>query len=172
MNPKLKLWICTTVIIAGSAAASLAFGPHASALDKDTKPAAYSPRLKGSVTFTKDIAPIMFSQCTSCHRHGEISPFDLETYQDAKKRAKQLALVCESRYMPPWHADSHGEFVDERRLTSEQIGLIKQWAADGAPQGDPKATPPTPTFPQGWALGTPDLVLQPSAVYHLAAEGG
>lgn len=148
--------------------------PHANAraADKDKSAAVYTPRPKGSVTFTRDIAPIMLQNCTSCHRAGEIGPFALQEYKDAKKRALQLAQVTESRYMPPWHADSHGEFVDERRLTVEQIGLIKQWAEDGAPSGDPKAMPAQPTFPKGWTFGTPDKVLVPSAAFHMSAEGG
>jgi hypothetical protein len=84
----------------------------------------------------------------------------------------QLAQVTESRFMPPWHADSHGEFVDERRLTADQIGLIKQWADEGTPMGDPKDMPEIPKFPSGWSLGTPDIVLQTSGSFRMAAEGG
>src|SRR5580700_6041755 len=80
---------------------------HASALDNAAKSAGYIAGPKGSVTFTHDIAPIMLANCTSCHRQGEIGPFALQSYQDAKKRALQFAQVTESRYMPPWHADSH-----------------------------------------------------------------
>src|SRR5258708_39367874 len=83
------------------------------------------------VTFNKEIAPLIYQNCASCHRPGEVAPFSLLTYADVKKRAKQIAMVTESRFMPPWKADSHGEFLNERRLSTEQITLIKQWADQG-----------------------------------------
>jgi mono/diheme cytochrome c family protein len=133
---------------------------------------AFAPRARGPVTYTKDIAPILYQNCASCHRTGEIGPFALMSYKDAKKRAAQLASVTESRFMPPWHADSHGEFQDERKLTPEQIATIKAWVAAGSPEGSPSAAPKPPQFPQGWSLGKPDLILEPAKAYALAAEGG
>ena len=38
-------------------------------------------------TYSKDIAPIIYQNCTACHRHGEVAPFPLMQYSDAKKRA-------------------------------------------------------------------------------------
>ena len=100
------------------------------------------PRPKGSVTFTQDIAPIVFNNCTSCHRPGQAAPFAFLNYEDVKKRGALIAGVTKSRYMPPWHAaHGFGEFMDERRLTDEQIGLIGQWVKDGMPQGDPSKLP-------------------------------
>jgi hypothetical protein len=130
------------------------------------------PLAKGTVTFNKDIAPIMFENCTSCHRPGEVAPFSLLTYADAKKRAKQIAIVTEKRIMPPWKAESeHDEFINARRLTARQIGLVKQWAADGAPEGNAKDLPPAPKYTAGWQLGEPDAVLQADEQYSLAADG-
>src|SRR5262245_15882237 len=85
--------------------------------------AVYTPKKKGTLTFNKDIAPIVLSNCASCHREGEIGPFRLETYEDVKKRAGQIADITTRHLMPPWHADSHGEFFNERKLTAEQIGI-------------------------------------------------
>src|SRR5215831_19260024 len=80
-------------------------------------------------TFNKDIAPILYENCAICHRPGEVAPFSLLTYQDAAKRAKLLATVTEKRYMPPWKAEhGFGEFANERRLSDQQIALIKAWA--------------------------------------------
>jgi hypothetical protein len=39
-----------------------------------------------SPTFTEHIAPIVFNNCTSCHRPGEAAPFALMSYADVKKR--------------------------------------------------------------------------------------
>src|SRR5439155_21932010 len=93
--------------------------------------APYVPRKPGTLTFNRDIASIVFQNCAGCHRTAEVAPFALTSYPDVKKRARQIAMVTQSRFMPPWKADSHGEFQDERRLTAEQIGLLGQWAAEG-----------------------------------------
>src|SRR2546423_158233 len=129
-------------------------------------------KVKVPVTFAKQVAPILFEKCASCHRLGEVAPFSLLTYEDAKKRAKQIALVTHSKFMPPWKAEAgYGEFLDERRLTNEQIATIKDWADSGAPLGDPADLPKPPKFPAGWTLGEPDAVLQPADQYTVAAEG-
>lgn len=131
----------------------------------------YRPRPAGSVTFKKDIAPIIFNNCASCHRPGEVAPFALLTYNDAKKRAKQLAHVTESRFMPPWKAD-HSDYAlrNDRRLTLDQIGLIRQWADEGAPEGT-GTLPPLPKFVDGWQLGPPDVVVKMSEAFTVSRDG-
>src|SRR5579863_3511026 len=87
-------------------------------------------------TFNRDIAPILYKNCATCHRPGEVAPFSLLTYQDAAKRAKQIAAVTHSRFMPPWKAEpGYGSFQNERRLTDDQIAILADWAANGAPIG-------------------------------------
>src|ERR1700737_3207532 len=89
-------------------------------------------------TFNRDIAPILYKSCATCHRPGEVAPFSLLTYQDAAKRAKLIATVTKARVMPPWKAEpGFGEFRDARRLTDEQIAMLQDWASNGAPEGDP-----------------------------------
>ncbi len=181
MPLKHPLSIATSAALACAAALSVSSMFHYSARAEGSVPkhAAVSapkrgevPRARRALTYAKDIAPILYQNCASCHRAGEIGPFALMSYKDAKKRAAQLASVTESRFMPPWHAESHGEFRDERKLTPEQIATIKDWVAAGSPEGNPSALPPPPKFPQGWSLGQPDLVLEPSKAYTLGAEGG
>src|SRR5262249_30314081 len=92
-------------------------------------------------------------------------------YEDARKRARQIAMVTESRFMPPWSADSHGEFLNERRLTAAQMGALRQWADADAPEGSPADRPSPPSFPSGWQLGEPDDRLEPEEPYTLGAEG-
>jgi hypothetical protein len=112
------------------------------------------------ITFAETIAPIVFANCVSCHRAGEAAPFALTTYEEVAKRGKLIATVTKSRYMPPWHAaPGHGDFVAERRLTDTQIDVIQTWVERGMPMGDAERLPLLPTFPDGWRLGTPDLVL-------------
>jgi tetratricopeptide repeat protein len=135
-------------------------------------PEVYVPRPKGTLTFTRDIAPIMFKQCATCHRQGQAAPFSLLTYADVQKRAKQIAEVTASRYMPPWMpAPGYVEFAGERRLTTDQLGMIQQWSAEGAPEGNPADLPPQPKWTEGWQLGEPDLVVTMPVPYTLPAEG-
>ncbi len=122
------------------------------------------------VTFNKEIAPLIYQNCATCHRPGEVAPFSLLTYADVKKRAKQIAMVTGSRFMPPWKADSHGEFVNERRLSVDQVSLIKQWADNGAPEGT-SAKPPLPKYAEAGGLGPPDATFEPSESFTLPEEG-
>src|SRR3954469_9069557 len=110
------------------------------------------------LTFTKDIAPILYQNCVSCHRPGEVAPFSLIDYKSVKKHAEDIGSVTESRYMPPWKAEAgHGDFMNERRLTDAQIQLIQLWAKQGAMEGNAADLPSAPKFAEGWYLGEPDL---------------
>ena len=121
-------------------------------------------------TFTRDIAPILYRNCSACHHPGEAAPFSLLTYEDAKKRAAQIAAVTHSGYMPPWlPQEGYGEFAGARRLTAEEVRRIGEWAAAGAPEGSGEIAPPR--FAEGWQIGTPDLVLEAPAAFPLPASG-
>ena len=90
------------------------------------------------VTWAKDVQPLVFQSCADCHRPGGPAPFSLLTYPDARKRARQIAQVTGSRFMPPWLPESSsGPFVHDRHLTPAQIALFQRWATQGAPVGDP-----------------------------------
>jgi hypothetical protein len=126
----------------------------------------------GAVTYSETIAPILYENCVTCHRPGEAAPFSLITYNDAKKKGRLIAKVTGSRFMPPWRAThGYGDFADERRLTDAQIAAIAEWFKQGMPEGDPGRMPKLPNFPEGWHLGTPDLVLQMPAAFELPASG-
>ncbi len=131
-----------------------------------------APLFAAPPTFHKDVAPILFSQCATCHRDGQIGPFPLLKYDDAKKRAKQLARVTGEKTMPPWKPDSgHGEFLDARVLSETQMTTLKEWAAADAPEGDPKDSPPVPKFKDGWQLGKPDIILKMAEPFTIPADG-
>ena len=111
-------------------------------------------------TFSQDIAPIIFKNCSPCHRPGEIGPFPLLTYEDVAKHAKDIGRVTQARYMPPWPADpSYSHFIGERVLSDRDIQTIQRWVADGAPAEDPAKLPPPPQFSRA-SIGKPDLVLK------------
>lgn len=127
---------------------------------------------QGPITFNKHIAPILNEYCAPCHRPGESGPFPLLTYQDAKKHARQLAVVTKSRYMPPWLPEpGYGKFQDERRLSDAQIAVLERWVTAGEPQGDPADIPAPPKFTEGWQLGQPDLILTIAKPFALRADG-
>src|SRR5438045_1722516 len=106
----------------------------------------------GAPTFSHDVAPILYSRCVSCHREGGVAPFPLLTYATAAKRARLIATVTAKRYMPPW-LPTEPHFQHEMKLTAGQIALLGAWAAAGAPEGNPRETPPPPKFPDAWPLG-------------------
>src|SRR5689334_23587255 len=153
------------------AAAALAFcvvsntsraesGPPAAPIAVSTTP----------LTFNKDVAPILFQNCAECHHPGGPAPFSLMSYQDARRRAKQIVAVTESRYMPPWlPAPGYGDFIGARRLTDQQIATIKAWVEQGSAEGLEADLQPAPRFNEGWQLGQPDLVVQMARPYTLPA---
>ncbi len=124
------------------------------------------------LTYSRDIAPIINANCVECHRTGQIAPFPLTSYADAKKRAKFIAEVTGSHYMPPWKpAAEFGHFVGEHRLTDQEISLINRWAASGAAAGDAADAPPTPKFDASAGLRSPDLLARMPEPFTIPADG-
>ena len=104
--------------------------------------AAATLALAAPATFHKDVLPILQKNCQTCHRPGEVAPFSLMTYSDARPWAKAMKAAVVSQKMPPWFADPKvGHFTNERRLTEEQISTIASWADSGAPEGNAKEAP-------------------------------
>lgn len=131
-----------------------------------------TPVASGSVTFTEHVAPIIFANCTTCHRRGEAAPFPLVTYEDVAGRGRLVAAATKRRAMPPWKAEpSSYPFRNERRLTEEEIDIIQEWVRQGMPEGDPAKLPESPGFTSGWQLGPPDLVVHMPAAYEVPARG-
>jgi len=123
-------------------------------------------------TFSKDVAPILYKNCVTCHRQGEIAPMPLWTYDDVKQYRSEIKEQVAAGHMPPWHANAApGTFMNERRLSAADKDTILRWADGGAPQGDPKDLPARPTFTDGWQLGQPDVVLEMEKAYSVPAKG-
>jgi hypothetical protein len=131
-----------------------------------------TPHAQGPVTFSEHVAPIVFNNCTSCHRPGEAAPFALMSYRDARPLARAIAAATASHVMPPWKAGpSDYPFANARRLTADQIATIQKWVADGALEGDPARLPPLPKFTDGWQLGPPDMILTMDQPFEVPATG-
>ena len=123
------------------------------------------------VTFSRDVAPIVFEACVSCHRTGGPGPFPLTTYDEVRRRATQIVETTRTMYMPPWKVhDDIGQFVGQRKLTPREVSTINQWAKNGAPEGDPRHLPVLPKLADGWLLGKPDLIVKPEAAFRLPAQ--
>lgn len=124
------------------------------------------------ITFSEHIAPIIYKNCTSCHRKGEAGPFELITYQDAVSRAKLIKFVTQTKFMPPWPADAnYTHFIDEKILSEDEIKMISDWVDSGSPVGDSSKIPPAPVFPSGSQLGKPDLIIKLRDVYKIKGDG-
>jgi tetratricopeptide (TPR) repeat protein/mono/diheme cytochrome c family protein len=124
------------------------------------------------ITFNRDIAPMMFHYCATCHRPGESGPFPLLTYKDAKSHARQLGAVTKSRFMPPWlPARGEFKFADEMRLSDAEIALIANWVEQGAVEGAAADQPRMPDFVEGWQMGRPDAIVKAQKPYQLPAGG-
>lgn len=130
-------------------------------------------RLPESVTYNRDVAPILNAHCVDCHRKGEVAPFALTEFPQAKRRARMLAAVCEDGIMPPWRATKdYGHFLNERHLSPREIALLKKWADTGAPEGNPAdLLPPRKFEDEYWRLGKPDMVIPMPVEYEIPADG-
>src|SRR2546430_1402849 len=105
-----------------------------------------------SITFHKDVEPILQKNCQSCHRPGQIAPMSFLTYQDTRPWAKAMKTAVASRKMPPWFADpKYGHFSNDVALKQSEIDTIVAWADDGAKEGLAKQAPPPIAWPaDGW----------------------
>ena len=122
--------------------------------------------------FSEHVAPIIFQNCTTCHRKGEGAPFEFTSYENIRKRGKLIARVTESGFMPPWHASSKDfKFTGERGLTNAQVETLADWVEGGMPEGDSGKVPPLPKYTPGWKLGKPDLIVKMKEPFPVPAAG-
>jgi Flp pilus assembly protein TadD len=121
--------------------------------------------------FSREIAPIIFEACTPCHRQGGPGPFSLASYKEVRQRAAQIVQVTRSRFMPPWKVEpAIGHFQGQRPLSDAEIATLEAWVAVGTPEGNPAEAPALPAFPNGWLLGTPDLIVTLAEPFVMQAE--
>jgi len=155
-------------ILAAALIAAGALQPSAQSLSRPISKGEDGP------TFATDVAPIVYSHCSSCHRPGQAAPFSLLSYEDVKRRGTLIVAATGRRYMPPWHATpspNFPEFRDDRRLTDADIATLKTWVDAGMPAGDLSRAPKPPVFPEGWALGPPDIEVSYPEAIDVPADG-
>ncbi|MBI1317788.1 MAG: hypothetical protein GC168_02420 [Candidatus Hydrogenedens sp.] len=133
---------------------------------------AFSAGAEEVPTFSGQVAEIVYTQCTPCHRPDGGAPLSLTSYEEISRRARMIAKVTASGQMPPWKVDhSDLRFKNERGLPEAQQAILAAWAKAGAPLGDAAAVPELPAFASGWTHGTPDLVLEMEQDMPIPASG-
>jgi hypothetical protein len=122
-----------------------------------------------TVTFTKDIAPILQRSCQNCHRPDSVAPMSLITYEDVRPWARSIkfrtSLGSKAGVMPPWYVEKDlgiQHYKNDPSLSEEELAKIAKWADTGAPRGNPEDMPPPLTFADSntWAIGEPDLIVR------------
>ena len=123
-----------------------------------------------ALNFSEDISPIIYNNCTTCHRPNEIGAFlPFENYQDVYNNRGLIAYVIagddDTRHgnpiMPPWPPDrEYSTLLNERYLEDDEIQLVLDWVDQGAEQGDPNLEYPIPDYPDGSNLGEADLIFE------------
>jgi hypothetical protein len=136
------------------------------------RPGSVHPRAAASLTFYKDVLPILQERCQVCHRRGEAAPMPLVTYEQTQPWAQKVAAEVEMKMMPPWFADSrYGHFSNDPSLTAEQIAAIVKWADAGAPAGDVSDAPQARRWTDGWNIPQPDTIVKMPKPVQIPAHG-
>ncbi len=124
-----------------------------------------------SVTFNKDVLPILQKNCQSCHRPGEVAPMSLLTYQATRPWAKAIKTAVLSKKMPPWFAgQTPRHFTNERKLSEGEINTLVAWVDSGAVEGDAKDRPAALEFQDGWNI-KPDMIVEMPHPFQVPASG-
>lgn len=130
------------------------------------------PPLPDQVTWAEHIAPIVYKECSPCHRDGEAGSFPIENYEQARRKGALIRFATQSGYMPPWPADpAYSHFIGERVLTALEKALIKKWVDSGMTRGDSLQEPVYPKFHKGSFFGKPDLVIHSSEAVKISGNG-
>jgi hypothetical protein len=125
-----------------------------------------------SVTFHKDVEPVLQAHCQACHRPGEIGPMPLLTYQEVRPWARSIKEAVLTRKMPPWFADPGVQhYQNDPTLSSTEIEMLRVWVDSGAPEGSRNDAPPPRAFVDGWTIGQPDLIVEMPQAYQVPAKG-
>jgi hypothetical protein len=125
-----------------------------------------------TVTFYRDVLPVLQKNCQTCHRPGEIAPASFLTYESTRPWAKSIKTAVLTKQMPPWYADAHyGQFANDRSLAESDIHTLVSWVDAGAPAGDPKDAPKPLDWVEGWRIGKPDVVISMPIEYRVPASG-
>lgn len=162
-----KLWVVLAICLGGSASFLMErLDAKAEAHRDKRNDSGANRRGQATPTFNKEIVRIFQNNCQTCHHAGDIAPFSLMTYREARPWAAAIREAVLLKKMPPWKPVlGCGDLRDARILDQPAIDAIVAWVDGGAPEGSAADLPTPLDFPDGWALGAPDLVLKPEIEY-------
>jgi peroxiredoxin/mono/diheme cytochrome c family protein len=127
----------------------------------------------GSITYANQIARLFQKNCQECHRPGEIGPFALMNFGQAKGWADMIEETVRDGRMPPWYADPrYGKFSNDRRLSKDEKEMLLAWIDQGCPKGEDKDLPPAKEWHEGWWIGKPDAVITMKEDFTVPADAG
>jgi hypothetical protein len=155
-------------MLAGCAIAA-AFAISSATAKLSAAPAVEAP------TFNRDVAPILFEKCATCHRAGANGPMALTSFREVRPWARSIKVRVTKREMPPWSADQRwGHFQNDISLSQAQIDTIVSWVDGGLQEGEGSA-PALPKYDDGgWRIVNgrpPDVIIEMPTEYELPAEG-
>jgi len=144
--------------------------PVFAAIVSSALPQVQSPPL--SVTFYRDVLPILQDHCQVCHRSGGIAPMPFQTFDETRPFAAAIRLAAQNRTMPPWFAEKGiGTFSNDPSLSDSQIATLTKWVEANTPAGNPTDAPPFKTWSGRWTIPKPDLVVPMPTGVSLPADG-
>lgn len=115
-----------------------------------------------SISYSKDIAPVLAENCASCHREGGIAPFAMDSHAMVQGWSPMIREVLMTKRMPPGQIDGHiGEFINGMVLDDQQVRNVIAWAEAGAPKDGDEDPLTQLTWPESeWAFGEPDYIIE------------
>src|SRR6185312_13431570 len=133
-------------------------------------------RATRSLTFYKDIAPLVQKNCQVCHRNGGPGPFELITFDDVAYNAEKIREVVTDRRMPPWHGvlnPKYGTLLNDKRLSDDDLQTFIGWIDNGCSEGTKSDAPPAVRWPAPgeWTIGKPDFVYRMPEPFRVPKSG-
>ena len=128
------------------------------------------------VTYHRDIARIMQSNCVECHHQGGVGPFALDSYEAVIEHAGMIRKQVERGAMPPWFAApleglTHSPWSNDRSLSERDRTDLLAWLGSARAKGDVADAPKPRVFSGEWSIGKPDAILAATKTIAVKAEG-
>lgn len=109
-----------------------------------------------TTTWSKDVAPILYNSCSSCHHEGGAGHTDLTNYDTAVYNAAAINFYISQKKMPPWPPDiTYHRYAQERVLSNAEVATIQNWITSNTTLGDTNLLPPKPVYTGAAILTTP-----------------
>ena len=118
-----------------------------------------------TVTYQRDIRPLLEANCVECHTEGGIGPSVLSDWNTVRALGPAIVNAVTEGRMPPWPASSDcHELLDARSLPQAAKDTFAAWQSNDFAQGD-QADYVAPELRRRENLGPPSLTMQPSQAF-------